>query len=126
MFGPGGMSIFERLAPLLVRLIVVDFFVEDFVVVLARASEGFPRQNFDGGPVLGWQGGRGALRLLDRMALIVVFEVFKNVADVQERVAIQANIDEGRLHAWQDASDFAFVNAADEGEFFFALDVDFD
>ena len=60
------------------------------------------------------------------MALIVVFEIFEYVADVEERVAVQADVNEGGLHARQDASDFAFVNAADEGEFFFALDVDFD
>jgi len=66
------------------------------------------------------------LRLLVRMPVIVVLEVFENVADVQEGVAVEPNVHEGGLHAWEDAGDFSFVNAADEREFFFPLDVDFD
>jgi len=61
-----------------------------------------------------------------RVPVIVVFEVFENVADVQEGVAIKANVHESGLHAGEDAGDFSFVDAADEGEFFFALDVNFD
>ena len=60
------------------------------------------------------------------VSVIVVFEIFKHVTDVQEGIAIQADIDESGLHAGQDAGDPAFVDAANEGEFFFALDVDFD
>ena len=59
------------------------------------------------------------------MARVIVFEIFENVADVQEGIAIETDIDESRLHARKDASYFSFVNAADEGELFFALDVDF-
>ena len=57
---------------------------------------------------------------------LVVLEVFKNVADVEECVAIQADVHESRLHAGEDACDFSFIDAADESEFFFPLDVNFD
>ena len=66
------------------------------------------------------------MRLLVRMPVIVVLEVFENVADVEESVAIEANVHERGLHTGEDAGDSSFVNAADEGEFFFALDVNFD
>ena len=57
---------------------------------------------------------------------VVVFEIFENVADVQERVAVETDVHEGGLHAGKDAGDFSFVDAADQRELFFALDVDFD
>jgi len=60
------------------------------------------------------------------MPVIVILEIFENVADVKEGIAIEADIDESGLHTGEDAGDFAFVNAADEGELFFALDVNFD
>ncbi len=53
------------------------------------------------------------------MPVIVILEIFENVADVEEGIAIEADIDESGLHAGEDASDFAFVDAADEGELFF-------
>jgi hypothetical protein len=61
-----------------------------------------------------------------RLTVIVVLEIFENVADVEESIAIEADVNESRLHAREDAGDFAFVDAADEGELFFALDVNFD
>ena len=61
-----------------------------------------------------------------RIAVVIVFEIFEDVADVQEGIAVEADIDESGLHAGEDAGDSAFVNAADEGELFFALDVNFD
>jgi hypothetical protein len=45
--------------------------------------------------------------------VVVIFEIFEEVADVKEGVAIEADIDEGRLHARQHARNTAFVNAAD-------------
>jgi len=57
--------------------------------------------------------------------MIVIFKIFENVANVEESVAIETDVNESGLHAGKDASDFAFVDAADEGEFLFALDVDF-
>ena len=61
-----------------------------------------------------------------RVPVIVVLEIFENIADVKESIAIEADVDESGLHAGEDAGDSAFVDAADEGELFFALDVNFD
>jgi hypothetical protein len=58
--------------------------------------------------------------------MIIVFEIFEDVADVKEGIAVEADIDESGLHAGEDAGDSAFVDATDEGELFFALDVNFD
>jgi hypothetical protein len=60
------------------------------------------------------------------VAVIVVLEILEDVTDVEEGIAVEPNFDERRLHAGEDAGDFAFVNAADEGELFFALNVYFD
>ncbi len=60
------------------------------------------------------------------MVVIVIFEVFEDVADVQECVAVQPDIHERRLHTGKHAGDPAFVDAADQRELFFALDVNFD
>jgi hypothetical protein len=67
----------------------------------------------------------GGMRRLMRVVVVVIFKIFENVAHVQEGIAIQADIHESRLHSRKDASDFAFIDAADEGELFLALDVDF-
>ncbi len=45
--------------------------------------------------------------------VIQLFNLLHEVADVQEGVAIEANFHEGRLHAWQHACNFAFVDASD-------------
>jgi hypothetical protein len=45
--------------------------------------------------------------------VIVVFEVFQEVPDVEESVAIETDVDKGRLHAGKHARDAAFVDAAD-------------
>jgi hypothetical protein len=66
-----------------------------------------------------------SVRLGMSMAVIVIFKIFENVADIQEGVAIQTDIHESRLHSRKDASDFTFVDTADEGELFFALDINF-
>jgi hypothetical protein len=60
------------------------------------------------------------------VSVVVVFEVFENIADVQEGVPIQANVHKGGLHAWQNSRYFSFVDAADERKFFLALNVDLD
>jgi len=61
-----------------------------------------------------------------RVPVIVILEIFENVADVQESIAVETNVHESGLHAGEDAGDFSFVDAADERKFFFALDVNFD
>ena len=89
------------------------------------AGERFPRKHLDSGAVARWNGGRGSMRRVMFVGLVVL-EVFKNIADVEKCVAIQANVHESRLHAREDACNFSFVDAADESEFFFPLDVNFD
>ena len=111
-----------------VRLFGMKLFVMRFVVMLAGARQSFARQKFDGSAVH-WRERRDRgrhRRLLVRMPVVVVLQVFENITHVEEGVAVEANVHESRLHAGKDAGDFSFVDAADEGEFFFALDVDFD
>jgi hypothetical protein len=60
------------------------------------------------------------------VTVIVVFQVFKYVADVKEGVPIQADVHECGLHAREDSRHFSFVDAADERKLFFALNVDLD
>src|SRR5262249_5004679 len=67
-----------------------------------------------------------AVRIAVAMAVIVVFEIFEDVADVQEGVTVEADIDEGGLHTGEDASNAALVDATDQRELFFALDINFD
>src|SRR5271156_6522602 len=45
--------------------------------------------------------------------VVEVLDVFQEIADVEEGVAIEANLHKGRLHAWQHPRDFAFVDASD-------------
>jgi hypothetical protein len=103
--------------------------VEMRVVVTAGRCEGFTGQQFDAGGRASASDG-GARRVSRGMGvivtMIVVFEVFEDIADVEKGVAIQADVDESRLHAWENASNLAFVDAADERELFFTLNVDFD
>lgn len=90
-------------------------------------ADGFAGQAFDGGGATAVAGsGRLLAVLIVAMAVIVIFEVFENIADVQESVAVETDVHEGGLHAWEDSGDFSFVDATDEREFFFPLDVDFD
>jgi hypothetical protein len=53
MFRTGAMRFFLHLAPFLACFIVKQFFVGGFTVMLARASDGFSRQNLGGGAGLG-------------------------------------------------------------------------
>jgi energy-coupling factor transporter transmembrane protein EcfT len=85
----------------------------------------FAGQNFGSGRhgSLRW---RVAVRIAVAMAVIVILKIFENVADVQEGVTVETDIDEGGLHSGEDAGDAAFVDATDQREFFFALDINFD
>src|SRR5439155_599180 len=89
-------------------------------------GERFAWKHFHGSTNSRGQRCHGSLRLLVRVPVIVVFEIFENIADIQESVAIQTDVHESGLHAWQNAGNFSFVDAADESELFFPLDVDFD
>ena len=61
-----------------------------------------------------------------RVAVIVIFEIFEYIADVEESIAVEADVHESGLHAGENAGDFAFIDTANEGELFFALDVNLD
>ena len=50
---------------------------------------------------------------LDRRNVVVLLEMFQKIADVQEGVAIEADIHEGRLHARKNSGDAAFVKTSD-------------
>jgi hypothetical protein len=106
--------------------IVMELFVVRFFVVFAGAGQGFTGKQFDWGTIHGGQRRYGSLRLLVRMPVIVIFKIFENVTDVQESVAVETDVHEGGLHTGEDAGDFSFIDAADEGEFLLALDVNFD
>jgi hypothetical protein len=52
--------------------------------------------------------------VLDRRGyVVVVLKMFQEIADVQEGVAIEANIHKGRLHTGEDSCDAAFVETSD-------------
>ena len=44
--------------------------------------------------------------------VIEVFDFFEEIGDVEESVAIEADIDGGRLHAGKHAGDSSFIDAA--------------
>jgi hypothetical protein len=44
--------------------------------------------------------------------VVVFFEMFQKIADVQEGVAIEANVNEGRLHTRKNSGDSAFVKTS--------------
>src|SRR5207302_284209 len=60
-----------------------------------------------------------------RIELSRVAGLFHKVGDVKEGVALQADVHERGLHAWQNAGDFAVINRACEGVFVLALVINF-
>lgn len=82
------------------------FFAVNFVGViffmLMRGSgvgQGFAGKQFDD---VRWRGRerRRRGRLIDVcVPMIVIFEIFENVADVKESIAIEADVNESGLHA---------------------------
>jgi hypothetical protein len=99
-----------------------------FLVPLGGASERLAGKQLDGRAVALRHCGSGQtlVRLLVWLAVLVVLEVFENVADIEKRVAVEADVHESGLHAREHARNFSFVDAADESEFFFSLDVNLD
>ncbi len=61
----------------------------------------------------------------DRLGLVLVLAVAPDVGDVQERRAVQPDLDEGRLHSRQHPAYFAEVDVADQAAAADALDVQF-
>ncbi len=57
--------------------------------------------------------------------VVVVFFQLHEVGDVKECIALEADIDESRLHSGKDARDAAFVDGSSEGVFVLAFHVDF-
>jgi hypothetical protein len=106
--------------------VLMELFVVRLFVMIGGTGQRFTRKHFDRGSTGGGQRRHGGLRLLVRMTGIVILEVFEDVTDVQEGVAVETNVHEGGLHAGEDACNSSFVDAADEREFFFPLDVNFD
>jgi hypothetical protein len=66
----------------------------------------------------------GAAVLRHLVELVGVF--FEEIRDVEEAVALQAQVDEGRLHARQHAGDAPLVDTARQRVFVGALEVDLD
>src|SRR5690242_6360454 len=56
--------------------------------------------------------------------LLVIFH-FEEIGDVEEGVALQANINEGGLHSGEDAGNAPLVDGSSEGVFVFALVINF-
>ena len=56
------------------------------------------------------------------VVLVVLVEIGDDVRDVEEAVALEADVDERRLHAGQDFRDPALVNVTDDAAVLFALD----
>ena len=63
--------------------------------------------------------------LVARFELLELFERVDDVGDVEEAVALEAEVDEGRLHAGQDLADAALVDVADDAPLPLAFDEDF-
>ena len=57
--------------------------------------------------------------------LLVLLVILEEIGDVKERIALQADIDEGRLHSRQNARYATFVDAAGQRIFIFALEENF-
>jgi hypothetical protein len=91
-------------------------------------AQGLAGKNFDGRNVGDYRRRRSGVvvTIVVTMAVIVVFQIFKNITDIEESISVEADVHESGLHAGKDASDSAFVDATDEGKLFFALDVDLD
>jgi len=102
---------------IVMSFVLVELLVVRFFVVLAGPGQGFTGSNSTGEPFAGavkpWKLAAVRADGRDRSP-----RGFENVADVQEGVAVEPNVHEGGLHAWEDAGDFSFVDAADEREFF--------
>jgi hypothetical protein len=61
-----------------------------------------------------------------RYDFVVFVVILEEVRDIQECIAIEANVHEGRLHAGKHACDAALMDTAGQRIFFFTLIVDFD
>jgi hypothetical protein len=120
-FVVGSVLFLYRMSFVLMKLLVAWMFV-----VLGGSGKRLTRKHFDRRTNRGRKRCDRGLRLLVWMAVIVVLKVFEDVTDIEKGVAVETDVHEGGLHAREDASDSSFVDTADEREFFFPLDIDFD
>jgi hypothetical protein len=98
---------------------------QSFLMLRATGVQGFAGQQFNRRRPRSVRLRRDCCRVM-RVSVVVIFQIFENVADVEESIAVEADLDKRRLHAREDSRDLAFVNASDECELFFALDVNLD
>ena len=84
MFTFGGVRFLVGRGLLLhvVRFVRMELFVVRFLVMFGGTGQGFTGKHLNRRTVRRGQRWRRSLRLLDRMPVIVIFEVFENVADV--------------------------------------------
>jgi hypothetical protein len=60
----------------------------------------------------------------DIVEVLGIFQLHK-VGDIEERIALQANVNESGLHSGKNASDASFVNGTCQGVFVLAFEVNF-
>jgi hypothetical protein len=109
---------FRGVGLLRMSLIEVDHFF-----VNSGGGECFARQQLDRGNACLAHRSR-TRRFPVSVPVFVVLKIFEYVAYIQEGVAIEADVDECRLHAGEYPRHFSLVDAPDKRELFFALDVD--
>src|SRR5450755_2002345 len=95
------------------------------VAMVSALTERLARQHFRMHSY-GNRRGCGSVRLRVPMTVLIIFQIFENVADVQEGVAVETNVHESGLHTRKHPRYAAFVDTTDQRELFFALDVNFD
>ena len=74
-----------------------------------------------------FRSGRGVIRHAASswnlvQVFILIFQLHE-VGDVKERVALQANIDECRLHSGENAGDASFIDGSGKRVFIFTLEI---
>jgi hypothetical protein len=124
----GGVGLVLRATPFFLVMIFFSMkgLLQRLIVKPCGVGQRLTRQDFHWRRASRRQRRGRVLLLLVGVHWIIVFQIFENVADIQERVAVETDVDESGLHTGKDAGDFSFVDAADQCELFFALDVDFD
>ena len=128
--GPVALAIVARLRP---RLIAAAAVAARAAVLrgAAAASSAGPAQRLDRGERLGRhrrhrRHDRLLVLVLARLEPVELLDGVDDLGDVQERVAFQADVNEGGLHAGEDLGDPPLVDVADHAARSLALDEDFD
>ncbi len=98
---------------------LLDDLDEDLLALLEEVLDPRLRTGFVSRPVL------AGTFFVARFELVELLERVHDVGDVQEPVALEAEVDERRLHAGQDLADPALVDVADDSPLPLAFDEDF-